>query len=59
MGLTFNPFTGKLDYTGNTGLGATGATGAAGWIIVAYKNIALVTLGGVCISVVAVSLKTK
>jgi hypothetical protein len=30
MGLTFNPFTGKLDYTGNSGLGATGATGPSG-----------------------------
>jgi hypothetical protein len=30
MGLTFNPFTGNLDYTGNSGLGATGATGPSG-----------------------------
>ena len=30
MALTFNPFTGKLDYTGNSGLGATGATGPSG-----------------------------
>ena len=33
MALTFNPFTGKLDFTGSSatsGLGATGATGVAG-----------------------------
>ena len=30
MALTFNPFTGKFDYIGNSGVGATGATGPSG-----------------------------